>query len=41
LTEFTNLLRLLKRDLLVHSCLEDYVLFPRARDMEAQSWEGR
>jgi regulator of cell morphogenesis and NO signaling len=32
--EFRELLRTLKLDLLVHSCLEDYVLFPRARKLE-------
>lgn len=32
--EFQQLLPALKRDLLVHSCLEDYVLFPRARKLE-------
>jgi regulator of cell morphogenesis and NO signaling len=31
---FRELLQLLKRDLLVHSCLEDYILFPRARHLE-------
>lgn len=32
--QLQQLLRALKRDLLVHSCLEDYVLFPRARKLE-------
>jgi len=32
--EFRALLRAFKQDLLVHSCLEDYVLFPRARQLE-------
>jgi len=32
--EFRELLQSLKRDLLVDSCLEDYILFPRARSLE-------
>jgi regulator of cell morphogenesis and NO signaling len=32
--QFRELLQSLKRDLLVHSCLEDYILFPRARNLE-------
>ena len=31
---FAELLQSLKRDLLVHSCLEDFILFPRARALE-------
>lgn len=32
--QFRELMESLKRDLLVHSCLEDYILFPRARNLE-------
>lgn len=38
---FRELLQVLKRDLLVHSCLEDYILFPRARKLEASSPAAR